>query len=242
MAIDRDKLRSAVRRLGNEYIYYMLGDAMDLLPPSKLVTLAGRYLDVKSLQSGGPNKHASLLAEVKAFEKASRSGEYYESFNVNSKNYREVSRGTRAWIADCGRLLDRCVGAADKRNAKDSRESFEIIFALLRHIDEGHDDVVFFADEGGSWQVGVDWQKVLPAWFACLSATVEPDEYAHRVVDVVDRFVKYDRDKHLTTASRKASAPQRKALAETTDWKSLRTRKKQRASTSTTSGRPWTGC
>ena len=30
-AIDRDKLRSAVRRLGNEYIYYMLDDAIELL-------------------------------------------------------------------------------------------------------------------------------------------------------------------------------------------------------------------
>ncbi len=59
--------------------------------------------------------------------------------------------------------------------------------------------------------------ELLPAWFACLSATVEPDEYARRVVDVVDRFVKYDRDRHLTTASRKASVAQRKALAEKTD-------------------------
>ncbi|MDD5705372.1 MAG: hypothetical protein PHR35_05565 [Kiritimatiellae bacterium] len=84
------------------------------------------------------------------------------------------------------------------------------------------DDVVFFADEGGSWQVGVDWQKVLPAWFACLSATVEPDEYAHRVVDVVDRFVKYDRDKFLTMAARGASAAQRTALTERTSWTTRR--------------------
>lgn len=26
-------------------------------------------------------------------------------------------------------------------------------------------DVIFFADEGGSWQVGVDWERVLPPWF-----------------------------------------------------------------------------
>jgi hypothetical protein len=75
MRIDRDKLRSAVRRLGSEYIFYMLDDAIELLPPSKLVKLAGRYLDVKSLQASGP-KHAGLLAEVKAFEKASRAGDY----------------------------------------------------------------------------------------------------------------------------------------------------------------------
>lgn len=226
MRIDRDKLRSAVRRLGNEYIYYMLDDAIELLPPSKLVKLAGRYLDVERLQASGP-KHAGLLAEVKAFEKASHAGDYYESFNVNSKNYREVSGDTRAWIAECGRLLDRCVQSTGKGKPAETCEAFEIIFALLRHIDEGNDDVIFFADEGGSWQVGVDWQKVLSAWFTCLSATAEPDEYARRVVDVVDRFVKYDRDKHLTTAARKGSAIQREALGRSTHWNSRKAGKKR---------------
>ena len=221
MRIDRDKLRSAVRRLGNEYIYYMLDDAIELLPPSKLVKLAGRYLDVKSLQASGP-KHAGLLAEVKAFEKASHAGDYYESFAVNSKNCSEVSGGTRAWIAECERLFGRCVAATGKGNPGETCGAFEMLFALLQHIDKGMDDVVFFADEGGSWQVGVDWQKVLPAWFACLSAIAEPDDYARRVVDIVDRFVKYDRDKYLTAAARKASAAQRKALAERTSWNKRR--------------------
>ena len=94
------------------------------------------------------------------------------------------------------------------------RAAIETIFGLLRHIDEGSDDVIFFADEGGSWQVGVDWRKVLPAWFVCLSAMTDSTEYARRVIDVVDEFVKYDRDKHLTVARRKVSPAQRKALAE----------------------------
>jgi len=212
--------------MGNEYLYYMLDDAIELLPPSKLVKLAGRYLDVKSLQASGP-KHAGLLAEVKAFEKASRAGDYYESFAVNSKNFSEVSGGTRAWIAECGRLFGGCVAATGKGNAEETCGAFELLFALLQHIDNGMDDVVFFADEGGSWQVGVDWQKVLPAWFTCLSTTVEPDEFARRAVDVVDRFVKYDRDRHLTMASCIAAAAQRKALAEKEDWGSQKTGKRQ---------------
>ena len=62
--------------------------------------------------------------------------------------------------------------------------------------------------------MGVDWRKVLPAWFVCLSGTTDPAEYAGRVIEVVDEFVKYDRDKHLTVARQKASPAQRKALAE----------------------------
>lgn len=163
---------------------------------------------------------------MRSFEKASRANEYYESSNVDSKNCREMSNGTRAWIDECGRLLDRCVQAIETGKPADVCEAIEVIFGLLRHIDEDHDDVIFFADEGGSWQVGVEWQKVLPAWFTCLAATAEPGEYARRVVDVVDRFVEYDRDKHLTTASRRASAAQRKALAERTDWNSRMARKR----------------
>lgn len=221
MRIDRDKLRSAVCRLDNDRIRNMLDDAIGMLPPAKLEKLAGQYLDCNSLQASGPTC-ADVLAEVKAFEKASRAGKYYESFAVNSKNYMEVSGGTRAWIAECTRLLDRCVKAGGKGNPAETYGAFERIFALLARIDECMDDIVFFADEGGSWQVGVDWPKVFSAWFACLAAVAEPDEYARRVVDRVDCFAQYARDTHLTTATSLASAAQAKALTEKTSWKKVR--------------------
>ena len=45
------------------------------------------------------------------------------------------------------------------------------IFNLLDQIDQSSHDILFLADEGGSWEVGVDWENVLPAWFKVLSAT-----------------------------------------------------------------------
>ena len=87
--IDRDKLRAAVRKLGNDYVFYMLNDAIELLPPAKLHNLAKKYLDMKRLHP-----------DAKRFQKASLAGEYYESFNVNSTNCTETSAGTRAWIAE----------------------------------------------------------------------------------------------------------------------------------------------
>lgn len=96
-AIDRDKLRAAVRKLGHEYVFYMLDDAIDLLPPAKLHQIAKRYLDIKSLRSDSEIKtKANLLAAVKAFDKVSRAGDYYESFMVNSKNCMEQSTRTTA--------------------------------------------------------------------------------------------------------------------------------------------------
>jgi len=210
-AIDRDKLRTELRKLGDEYVYYMLDEAIDLRPPARLAKLVGRYLNVKQLRPDAPMK-SDLLTEVRAFDQASRNEKYYENFNVNSKNFMDKSKGTRAFIADCNRLFDRCVAQAPKGNAAEIREAIEIILGVLRCIDECDDDVIFFADEGGSWQVGVDWAKVLPAWFVCLSRTTQPDEYARRVVEVVDEFDKHDRAKQLSAARRIGTPSQRKAL------------------------------
>jgi hypothetical protein len=40
--IDRGKLRAAIRKLGDESVFYMLYEALDLLPQSKLSKLVKR--------------------------------------------------------------------------------------------------------------------------------------------------------------------------------------------------------
>lgn len=52
IALDRDKVRVAIRTLPTEYVRYMLDEAIDLLPPAKLYALARKYLDVKPLRPG----------------------------------------------------------------------------------------------------------------------------------------------------------------------------------------------
>lgn len=214
LQIDREKLRAEVRKLGNEQVFFMLDDAIELLPLSKLHKIAKKRLDLKRLRPDAEKRtRLRLLTEVQRFEKASLAGEYYESFNVNSQNYRQQSTGTSAWIAECLRLLDRGVINEKKIDPAEVRQSLDILFGLLKHIDEGRDDVIFFGDEGGSWQVGVDWAKVLPVWFRVLSATAEPDEYAERIKDMLSRHYSYGRDKMLTLARRTATQDQRNALA-----------------------------
>ena len=213
--IDRDKLRAEVRKLGNKCVFLMLDDAIELLPLANLRKIAKKYVDLKRLRPNAEKAaRSSWLTDVKLFEKASLAGEYYESFGVNSKNYTQLSAGTTAWIADYLRLLDRCVINAKESNPADVRQAMDILFGLLNHIDEGRDDVIFFADEGGSWQVGVDWAKVLPAWFKVLSATAEPEEYAERITALLSCHYQYGRDKMLAIARRTATTRQRKALAE----------------------------
>ena len=193
----------------------MLDDAIELLPPAKLYKIAKKYLDLERLRPDAERGAGqNLLTDVKVFEKASLASEYYESFGVNSKNSTQKSTGTSAWIAEYRRLLERCVVNAKKSKPEEVREAMDILFGLLNQIDKCQDDVIFFADEGGSWQVGVDWARVLPVWFKVLSATADPREYADRITALVSRHYHYRRDEMLAIARRRATPEQRKALSE----------------------------
>jgi hypothetical protein len=190
----------------------MLYDAIELIPPAKLHKLVEPYLDVGSLLAAA-DRPDKLLARVRSFERTSLAGDYYDPFDVNSKNCMNKSSGTIAWIAECNRLLDLCVVQAQTGDAAEARQSFDIIFGLPDEIDACRDDIIFFADEAGAWQVGVDWEKLLPSWFKVLSATTKPDEYAKRVVDLLNRHCDYERPKMLPVARKLASPAQARALA-----------------------------
>jgi len=77
--IDRDKLRAAIRRMGSEYVFYMLEDAITLLPQTKLRKLIAQYLNPVDLRPDGAGKE-DLFADVEAFQKASLTGKYYQAF------------------------------------------------------------------------------------------------------------------------------------------------------------------
>jgi hypothetical protein len=83
---------------------------------------------------------------------------------------------------------------------------------LLRQIDETADEVIFFADEGGSWQVGVDWCTVLAAYFRCLAETASPEEFSATVDRVITDFAEHERPEHMQTARAVASSVQQAAL------------------------------
>lgn len=206
-AVDRDRLRAAMRLLRRASLLEIVDRAIDLVPASQLGKLAKGLSSRQRVQP-----EADLVDAVKRFRDASHRGEYYDDFQVNSKNYMEKSRGTEAWIAECERLFERCAKAGARLPAVKVREALTALMELLKHVDGGHDDVVFWADEGGSWEVGVDWARVLRVWFRCLAATAGPEEYAREVVGAVDRFAGYDRERHLKRALAVGAPEQRTAL------------------------------
>jgi hypothetical protein len=190
----------------------MLDEILEILPDDALQRIVGRYIALDDVRADPSAPKRSLLEEVRSFDAAARGGDYYQSFNVNSKNYMDKSAGTISFIADFLRLLDRCVAASGKSAAIDTRTSMEVLFALHRYIDECHDDVIFFADEGGAWQIAVDWQTVLPGWFRCLAKTEQPAAYARLVREAIKEFDPHARVQHLTAARQAGNPAQRRAL------------------------------
>lgn len=213
-AIDPERLTEALHRLSHERLVDLTQAALAKLPPASAAAALRPFLDPAKLR---PTKvRRSVTDDVREFDRAVRAGDYYEGFNVNSRNFMEKSEGTEDFIRDCLRLLDRAVaevhkGPVAKIPAADLRRSFETIFAVLRRIDEGEDDV-FFADEQGAFQVGVPWETVFPGWFACLASTAAPEDFARLVVEWVDAFEDHRRKTHFTAARRVASDEQKRAL------------------------------
>jgi len=210
-ATDLERLRVALRRLSRGDLLVIAERATELVPPANLRALVGDFVRLDRL-AGRKLRAAPVLDEVRTFREASLRGDHYESFAVDSRNFMQKSEGTDEFIAEFDRLVGKCIRAAEKTPGPPLREAFELLFGLLRHIDEGHDDVVFFADEGGSWQLGVDWRAVLPAYFRCLAASASPEDFAREVDRTIKSFAEYERPRHLTAARRVASAAQKAAL------------------------------
>jgi hypothetical protein len=215
-ATDRGKLRAAIRKMDDQYVFFMLYEAIDLLPEAELAALAARFVRMEPrCPEAGQNR--SLLQDVQAFDAEARRGGFYVSFSVNSKNCTDLSKGTRAFIAECCRLLNRCVAEAEAGDLAEVHSALNVIFALLQSVDEGNDEIVFFADEGGVWMFGIDWPAVMRAWFKCLSKTCDPAEFARRAIDTIDGFDRTRRAEHIEAASRLATPPQREELERLTN-------------------------
>jgi hypothetical protein len=211
LPVDLSALRRELQALPRGGLLVVAQRAIEMLPSAALPALLGDIVAIeRSMQATA--QAPSLLDEVRAFSASSLSGKFHEGFDVNGRSCTQQSRGTDAFIAEFDRLLGRCVLAAHSQASAIVCQGFEILFDLLRHIDEGLDDVVFFADEGGSWCIGVDWRKALPAYFSCLAQTTSAKEFAGSVHRVIGDFVDHDRDRFVEEARRVASIAQRAFL------------------------------
>lgn len=187
--IDFNAVRAELRTMDRGSLLIIAERAIELMPAKQLHALLSDFMRLTAC----PTEAGTLLDEVRAFSDAAMAGNYYEIVEINNRGRHGQSRATDAFIAEFHRLLHKCIRAADQDVPSGVCESFGLLFGLLRHIDEGRDDVLFFADEGSSSDVGVHWRTALPAYFNCLATTSSPQEFARTVDETITDFVNYDR-------------------------------------------------
>lgn len=209
--IDVEKLRVALRRMDRDRLLMIADRAIEIVPALRLRQLLGDTVHIEPVERAGRGSK-SLLDEVRRFEAASLRREYYDCFDVNSKNYMDTSKGTEVFMAEFQRLLGKCVRAAAKKPRATTREAFDVLFGLLRRIDADPDSIIFFADEGGAWQVPADWDAALPAYFHCVADHSTGDEFARLVDGSIRDFANEERPRHVKAALSVANAEQRIAL------------------------------
>lgn len=210
--IDFTAVRAELRALDRGTLLIIAELAIELMPAAQLSTLLSDYVRVETSPTEASHAPVSLPDEVRVFYDTAMAGNYYETVEINNRGGQEQSEGTDAFIAEFHRLLQKCIQASHQEVHAGLRESFEFLFALLRHVDEGNDDVLFFADDGSSLDVGVNWCAALPAYFNCLAKTSSPEEFARTVDKAVMDFVDYDRPWYTDAARKVGSDVQRIAL------------------------------
>ena len=210
-SVDLAALRAALRQMPRGSLLMIVERAIELLPDETLAILLRDFLHVPRREAGEALA-PSLLDQVRTFHDASLRGNYYESFAVNSKNDMDHSSATDAFIAEFDRLIGMCMRADGVRAQSTAVEAFELLFAVLRRIDEDADSVVFFADEAGSWQIPVDWEAVLPIYFQCLAEGSSAENFANKVDSVIAHHWRHRRPQLLAAAQTVASAEQQTAL------------------------------
>lgn len=186
--------------------------AVELLPATQLSALLADFVQLAAPPAEMGNAPVTLLDEVRAFYDAAMTGKYYETIEINNRGRQEQSEGTDAFISEFDRHLRRSIRAAEQEMHSEARSSFELLFGLLQHIDEGNDGMLFFADDGSSLDVGVNWRTALPAYFNCLAKVSSPEEFARTVGEAIESFVDYDRPWFTDVARNVANDSQRAAL------------------------------
>ncbi|OYO27676.1 hypothetical protein [Janthinobacterium sp. PC23-8] len=210
--IDFTALRADLRALNRGSLLIIAERAIELMPAAQLSTLLSDFMRLagRPVEAGKPP--LSLPDEVRAFYEAAMAGKYDEAVAINNQRRQIQSESTDAFIADFDRLLRECVRVSDNLADSTAKASFELLFGLLRHIDEGNDDVLFFADDDGISSIGINWHAILPAYISSLARTSLPDEFGHAVDATIEDFAREDRPYYLAVARNAASDAQRISL------------------------------
>ena len=93
-AIDLQRLRLALRQMNRGNLLKIVERAVELVLGSEMHALVGDFVRLDEI-AATESAAVPLLDEVRRFHAASLAGEYYEGFDVDSKNFMLLSKTKR---------------------------------------------------------------------------------------------------------------------------------------------------
>lgn len=208
--IDRERLRNALEDQSPRDLLEIALALFDQVPKTRRAAALGPWISVPEIRVQAL-RPSGVLEEVRLLHDRSLLGAYFESFRVDSKNYMDKSEGTRRFIKDYVRLAEATAVVATAGAHEEACEAFALLADLYARIDDC-EDIIFLADEHGAFQVGASWHQLLPAWFAALAATCDPEAFAEQVVGTIEVLHPYGVEDLLVAAQQIASPAQDRAL------------------------------
>ena len=184
--VNLDKAWKILQRTDRGGLLLMLARALRSAQPGQLESIFSDFAHPHEVGDIEAQALKPLLEPVREFTEAALRGEFYVGA---SRNIPDPSGATYDFEAQLDLSFDRCVTEAVNGNPVEVCEAYELLFDLLREIDKFERDIVFFADEGGVWQFGINWQRVLPGYIQSLAKTVSAEDLERQATAVIEEFV-----------------------------------------------------
>ena len=188
-SVNHEKAWDVLRRLERDQLLVLFARTLRFVPATCLEQIFLEHAHPYEIGNVHQVERRPLVEAVRAFVEAALRGAYYLAFPVNSHNCTDKSGGTQTFEAQLDLLFDRCVDEAARGEPAEVVTAYELLFDLLREIDKFERDIVFFADEGGVWQLNLNWKRILPPFIRCLAKVTERGEFERRTEAVIEEFV-----------------------------------------------------
>jgi len=187
-SINHEKAWKVLTRLDRGDLLTLFTRALRHVEPRHLESIFSDYARPDEVGDVQLQPRQPLIKATREFTEAAMRGEFYEDFAVNWRTSIQTTGGTQEFEARLDLLFDRCIEESAMGDPAEVCASYELIFDLLRAIERWDRDIVFWADEGGIWNFGIPWRRVLPPYFRCLMKTA-PAEYQAKAKAVIDTLM-----------------------------------------------------
>lgn len=207
--MNKDRIFETLANEDKTTLLTLLQTAYDCVTPDERAKLFGQF----SAQEG-PRAQVdgqTVLDAIERFAIRSRQGEYYASFNINSKNYMYLPKETKAWFRELGEFLQNSVQLVAQEEYQQATACFGRLYELIAEMEVG--ERIVFGDEIGSWLIPGEEKRYLSAYITALAQCTSPEQFASTVAPLArrDSYQSLSGEVYVT-ACRVASLAQKEKL------------------------------